>query len=119
MYATPRRRGAEWRTSALGKGPAIAMGQHPSQGVCGLGECKPNWDLHSAGACSRCNRHRCLGNPDERRGSSHRAYLYPSPLHAHSVETLSLAMLRRQESLLARFIAQVDAAFVKELTSWS
>jgi putative aminopeptidase FrvX len=36
-----------------------------------------------------------------------------------SVETLSLGDVEKAGKLLARFIAQVDAAFVKELTSWS
>lgn len=36
-----------------------------------------------------------------------------------SVETLSVGDVEKAGKLLARFIASVDAAFVKELTTWS
>jgi endoglucanase len=36
-----------------------------------------------------------------------------------SVETLSVGDVEKCGKLLARFIASVDAAFVKELTIWS
>jgi putative aminopeptidase FrvX len=36
-----------------------------------------------------------------------------------SVETLAVGDVEKAGRILARFIASVDAAFVKELTTWS
>lgn len=111
----------EWRTSALGKGPAIAMGAniHPKV-YAGLESAAKELGIsiqpEPAPAATGTD---AWGIQMSAEGVATGLISIPLRYMHTSVETLSLGDVEKAGKLLARFIAQVDAAFVKELTSWS
>jgi putative aminopeptidase FrvX len=111
----------EWRTSAVGKGPALAMGGniHPKvhSGLkkaaeeLGIGvqlETAPGatgtdaWSMQMA-----------------RSGVATGLVSIPLRYMHTSVETLSIGDVTKAGRILARFIASMDMSFVKELRIWS
>jgi len=111
----------EWRTSSLGKGPAIAQGGniHPKihaaleragkeLGISVQVEVAPAATGTDAWAIQMTREGVATG-------------LISIPLrYMHtSVETLSFGDVDKAGRLLARFIASVDSSFVKELRKWS
>lgn len=110
----------EWKTSSLGKGPALAQGGN----------------IHPKVYAGLENAAKELGIPVQKeiapaatgtdawaiqvRRSGVATGLVSIPLrYMHtSVETLSLGDVEKAGKLLARFIASVDACFVKELKIW-
>lgn len=111
----------EWRTSSIGKGPAIAQGAniHPrvhegleraakELGISIQHEISPAATGTDAWAIQMTQAGVATG-------------LVSIPLrYMHtSVETLSVSDVEKAGRLLARFVASVDSSFVKELRIWS
>ncbi|MEX0974326.1 MAG: M20/M25/M40 family metallo-hydrolase [Bacillota bacterium] len=111
----------EWRTAVLGKGPVIALGGniHPKiyaaldKAAKDLGMTP---QLEPAPGATGTDAW-----PMQMSRSGVATGLISIPLrYMHtSVETLSVGDVEKSGKLLAKFIASVDAAFVKELTTWS
>lgn len=111
----------EWQTSALGKGPALAMGAniHPKvyagleKGAAELGI---PFQVEPAPAATGTD---AWGIQMSAEGVASALISIPLRYMHTSVETLSVGDVEKAGRLLARFIASVDALFVKELTSWN
>jgi len=111
----------EWRTSSLGKGPVIALG----------GNIHPK--IHAAldkaakdlGMTPQLEPAPGPTGTDAwpmqvvRSGVATGLISIPLRYMHTSVETLSVGDVEKSGKLLAKFLASVDAAFVKELTTWS
>lgn len=111
----------EWRTSALGKGPAIAMGAniHPKV-YAGLEKAAKDLGIsiqpEPAPAATGTD---AWGIQMTAAGVATGLISIPLRYMHTSVETLSIGDVEKAGRLLARFIASVDTRFVKELTSWT
>ena len=111
----------EWRTASLGKGPALALGAniHPKV-YAALDKAAKDLgitvQLEPAPAATGTD---AWPMQMSRAGVATGLISIPLRYMHTSVETLSLGDVEKAGKLLARFIASVDALFVKELTSWS
>lgn len=111
----------EWRTSAMGKGPALALGAniHPKV-YAGLekaaGELGIPIQVEPSPAATGTD---AWGIQMVAEGVATGLISIPLRYMHTSVETLSVGDVEKAGRLLAKFIAAVDSAFVKELTSWS
>jgi len=111
----------EWRTTSLGKGPALAMGANIHPKIYAALD-KAAKDL---GIAAQLEPAPIATGTDawpmqmSRAGVATGLISIPLRYMHTSVETLSLGDVEKAGKLLARFIASVDALFVKELTSWS
>lgn len=111
----------EWRTSGLGKGPAVTMGANIHPKVYErLEKCAQELgiEIQPEPAPSRTGTDAWLMQV-ARTGMATGLISIPLRYMHTSVETLSVSDVEKAGRLLARFIASVDAAFVKELTTWS
>jgi len=111
----------EWRTAALGKGPVLAMGANIHPKVYAALD-KAAKDL---GISPQLEPATGPTGTDawpmqmSRTGVATGLISIPLRYMHTSVETLSVGDVLQSGKLLAKFIASVDAAFVKELTIWS
>lgn len=111
----------EWRTSSLGKGPVLAMGANIHPKVYAALD-KAAKDL---GIATQPEPATGPTGTDawpmqvSRTGVATGLISIPLRYMHTSVETLSVGDVEKSGRLLAKFIASVDAAFVKELTIWS
>lgn len=111
----------EWRTATLGKGPVLALGGniHPKvyaaldQAAKDLGMTP---QLEPAPGPTGTD---AWPMQISRAGVATGLISIPLRYMHTSVETLSVGDVEKSGKLLAKFIASVDAAFVKELTTWS
>jgi endoglucanase len=111
----------EWRTACLGKGPAIAMGAniHPKV-YAALDKAAKDLGIpvqpEPAPAATGTD---AWAIQMSREGVATGLISIPLRYMHTSVETLSVGDVEKAGRILAAFIASVDAAFVKELTTWS
>ena len=111
----------EWRTSAMGKGPAVAMGAniHPKV-YAGLEKAAKELGIaiqpEPAPAATGTD---AWGIQISAEGVATGLVSIPLRYMHTSVETLSVGDVEKAGRLLAAFIASVDGRFVKELTSWN
>ncbi len=111
----------EWRTASLGKGPAVAVGAniHPKV-YAALDKAAKDLgipvQLEPAPAATGTDAWAIQMSRD---GVATGLISIPLRYMHTSVETLSVGDVEKSGKLLAKFIASVDAAFVKELTTWS
>ncbi len=111
----------EWRTAGLGKGPVIALGAniHPKV-YAALDKAAKDLgitpQLEPAPAATGTD---AWPMQMSRAGVATGLISIPLRYMHTSVETLSVGDVEKSGKLLAKFIASVDAAFVKELTTWS
>lgn len=111
----------EWRTASLGKGPALALGAniHPKVYAAldkAAKELGIPVQLEPAAAATGTD---AWAIQMAREGVATGLISIPLRYMHTSVETLSVGDVEKAGKLLARFIASVDGAFVKELTTWS
>jgi putative aminopeptidase FrvX len=111
----------EWRTSAMGKGPAVAMGAniHPKV-YAGLEKAAKELGIaiqpEPAPAATGTD---AWGIQISAEGVATGLVSIPLRYMHTSVETLAVGDVEKAGRLLAAFIASVDGRFVKELTSWN
>lgn len=111
----------EWRTSSLGKGPAIAQGAniHPKI-YAGLEKAAKELGIsiqpEPAPAATGTD---AWGIQISAEGAATGLISIPLRYMHTSVETLSVGDVEKAGRLLAAFIASVDDRFVKELTVWN
>jgi endoglucanase len=111
----------EWRTASLGKGPAIAVGAniHPKV-YAALDQAAKDLSiavqLEPAPAVTGTD---AWAIQMSKEGVATGLISIPLRYMHTSVETLSVGDVEKAGRMLARFIADVDASFVKELTTWS
>lgn len=111
----------EWRTAGLGKGPVLAMGAniHPKvyQGLeKAANELGIEFQLEPAPGRTGTD---AWAMQVSATGMATGLISIPLRYMHTSVETLSVGDVEKSGRLLARFIASLDASFVKELTTWS